>query len=232
LPFIATRWTRKHVTQMLVHVCFGMKPKRGFSGVHVARMCGVSPILYIVPGLCESRWPCLGYPCARSCIGATLERLQTFTDHMPSVWVVRVVAALRSEFTLDEGEARRDAPVVVLTADQGLFSTYTLCAYGYHLRIVYFADPNHQESNVDKGLLAAAGYAQVVSFYLLWATPWGGHIRTKPRSASIMKISVPKAALFLESRPQRPPTPVGPEPSRGRGSGQSPELISCQMGIP
>jgi len=61
------------------------------------------------------------------------------------------------------GDPHADSPILALTRDQGsyLFASYMHLANHVGLRLVWFPDSNHCESNTEKGILAACGMAQV-----------------------------------------------------------------------
>ena len=54
-------------------------------------------------------------------------------------------------------------PVLALTTDQdsAMFGAHCLLAYNEGLRVCWFPDCNHQESNADAAVLAASGFSNL-----------------------------------------------------------------------
>ena len=62
-------------------------------------------------------------------------------------------------------------PILTMTSDQGsnLFATYVHLSYTVGLRLVYFPDINHIESNVENGIFPAINFGHLTEKSLFLA---------------------------------------------------------------
>ena len=65
----------------------------------------------------------------------------------------------------------KPAPILTMTSDQGsnLFATYVHLAYTVGLRLTYFPDINHIESNVENGIFDAMNFGHLAEKSLFLA---------------------------------------------------------------
>ena len=65
----------------------------------------------------------------------------------------------------------KPVPILTMTSDQGsnLFATYVHLAYTIGLRLVYFADINHIESNVENGIFEVINFGHLIEKSLFLA---------------------------------------------------------------
>jgi len=83
----------------------------------------------------------------------------------------------------------KPVPILTMTSDQGsnLFATYVHLAYTVGLRLVYFPDMNHIESNVENGIFDAINFEHLTEKSLFLARLHHGPKRSEGRWHSQIK---------------------------------------------